>query len=129
MYPYHIKGILLRDTCPDRGQTESFVVQYSSLIRPRDVRNKETLTKKLEVSNFLRSFGSLQHVMKTSERSNPWPSGCLPRMKCTPYKCETKSLSYCGTFLNPRRNQTRVPGLGFIFRVQEVVEVLFFRSI
>ena len=36
-------------------------------------------------------------------RSNPWPSECLPRMKCTPQQCRTQSWSYHGTFSVPRR--------------------------
>ena len=28
---------------------------------------------------------------KITSRSNPWPSECLPRMKCTPQQCKTQS--------------------------------------
>ena len=38
-----------------------------------------------------------------TSRSNPWPSECLPRMKCTPQQCGTQSWSYHGTFSVPRR--------------------------
>ena len=39
-------------------------------------------------------------------QSNPWPSECLPLMKCTPQQCRTQSWSYHGTFSVPHRINT-----------------------
>ena len=41
-------------------------------------------------------------------RSNPWPSECLPHMKCTPQQCRTQSWSYHGTFSVPLFRQTLI---------------------
>ena len=43
------------------------------------------------------SLESFRTVWKVSCRSNPWPSECLPRIKCTPQQCRKQSWSYHGT--------------------------------
>ena len=37
------------------------------------------------------SLESFRTVWKVSCRSNPWPSECLPRIKCTPQQCRKQS--------------------------------------
>ena len=46
-----------------------------------------------------KSFKAIYHIYPS--RLNPWPSECLPRLKCTPQQCRTQSWSYRGTFSVP----------------------------